>query len=246
MKTATIGLLVLIVVGRAAGAQATHEAHGRPNPDTAGMVSAADAVMSGPASDAAKKHLRLSPVRPASRADSVRAREIVRQVRAALAKYGDTASATADGYRMFMPGVKQQRIYHFTNYRHALMEAGRFDAAKPTSLLYEPVASGPPKLIGAMYTAPRRWGADRLDQRIPLSIARWHQHVNWCVPKRGETQRWGERSGNVPVFGPESPIATRDRCDQVGGRFIPALFGWMVHVNAFAGDDLAAVFGHDH
>lgn len=245
MKSATIGLLLLLAT-RTGGAQASHESHRGHNPDTAGMVSAADAVMSGPASPAAQKHLRLSPVRTATRADSVRAREIVRQVRTALAKYGDTAAASAAGYRMFMPGVKQQRVYHFTNYRHALMEAGRFDAAKPTSLLYEPVAGGPPRLVGAMYTAPRRWGADRLDARIPLSIARWHQHVNWCVPKRGETRRWGERAGNAPLFGPESPIATRDECEQAGGRFIPALFGWMVHVNAFAGDDLAAVFGHDH
>ena len=245
MKAATIGVLLLLT-GHAAGAQAAHGGHAGHNPDTAGMVSAADAVMSGPASAVAQKHLRLSPVRPPTSADSARAREVLRQVRTALGRYGDTAAATAAGYRMFMPGVKRQRVYHFTNYRHALMEAGRFDAAKPTSLLYEPVPGGPPKLVGAMYTAPRRWGAERLDERLPLSIARWHQHVNWCVPKRGETRRWGERSGNAPVFGPESPIATRDDCEKVGGRFLPVLFGWMVHVNAFAGDDLATVFGHGH
>jgi hypothetical protein len=45
------------------------------------------------------------------------------------------------------------------------------------------------------------------------------------------------------VFGPRSPIATQAACDAVGGRFFPRLFGWMVHVNAFAGTDPAVVWG---
>jgi hypothetical protein len=42
-------------------------------------------------------------------------------------------AAAADGFRKFLPGVKQP-IYHFTSWRWALL-ARRFDPARPTSLL---------------------------------------------------------------------------------------------------------------
>jgi hypothetical protein len=45
------------------------------------------------------------------------------------------------------------------------------------------------------------------------------------------------------VFGPQSPIATRDACDAVGGRFFPSPLGWMVHVNVFA-EDANDVWAH--
>jgi hypothetical protein len=65
------------------------------------------------------------------------------------------------------------------------------------------------------------------------------------MPRRGEAQRWTETSGGLPVFGPESPVATREACDKVGGQFAPTLFGWMLHANVFAGDDLSRIFA-DH
>jgi hypothetical protein len=202
--------------------------------------------MSGPMSDAAKKHRELSPTRRATPEDTVRAKEVVSQLRAALAKYADTAAAVADGYKMFMPNVKEQRVYHFTNYKNAFLEAFRFDAEKPTSILYARAPDGSLKLVGAMYTAPKRVRAARLDSRVPLSVARWHKHVNWCLPPRGASERWLERKNGMPVFGPESPIATRSACEEVGGTFYPSLFGWMIHANVFAGEDLATIFGHEH
>jgi hypothetical protein len=237
--------LLTVLVAPWALLRAQHD-HGKHNPDTTRMVGAADEVMSGPMSAEARKHLELSPARKATRADSTRAMQVARELRAALAKYGDTTAAVADGYRMFMPAMKRQRVYHFTNYRNAFMEALRFDPARPTSLLYEPAANGSLKLVGAMYSAPKRMRVSRLDDRIPLSIARWHKHVNWCVPPKGENARWAERFGNKPAFGPESPIATRAACDDVGGKFHENVFGWMIHANVFAGDDLGTIFAHDH
>lgn len=210
------------------------------------MIGAADAAMSGPMSAAAKKHMLMTPLRKATRDDSVRAREVANELRGALAKYRDTTVAVADGYKMFMPNLKTQRVYHFTNYRNAFMEAIRFDAAKPTSLLYQRDSTGRLELIGAMYSAPRRMRTRRLDGRIPLSVGRWHKHVNWCLPQKGEEARWLERRDSLPVFGPESAIATRSDCEKVGGRFQENLFGWMIHANVFLGEDLATVFGHDH
>jgi hypothetical protein len=97
-----------------------------------------------------------------------------------------------------------------------------------------------------MYTMPKHASPDRLDDRVPLSIARWHKHVNWCMPEPGEEQRWLETRDGHPVFGPESPISTKAECDAARGKFHPNLFGWMIHANVFEGGDLATVFGMDH
>ena len=97
-----------------------------------------------------------------------------------------------------------------------------------------------------MYTMPKRAGLDKLNERVPLAIAQWHKHVNWCLPKRGETARWMERQSGRPVFGPESPIATQAACDAVGGDFHVSLFGWMIHANVFEGEDLGKIFGDEH
>ena len=79
-------------------------------------------------------------------------------------------------------------------------------------------------------------------------MTRWHEHVNWCLPPRGRLDRWGETRYGKPVFGPKSAIATADACAAVGGRFLPRLFGWMVHVMAFESDDPNVIWGgaHDH
>ncbi len=198
------------------------------------------------APDNAALHMEMSPTRPIEPGDSARAATVARQLRAALMKYRDTSAAVADGYRMFLPQVKVQRIYHFTNDWRAVQEGFRFDPARPTSILYKRGTDGKLELVGAMYTAPKRFTPDKLDERVPLSIARWHKHVNWCVPKRGDTKRWLEQSNGAPVFGPESPIATKEACDRAGGVFHPVLFGWMLHANVFAGDDAATIWGDDH
>jgi hypothetical protein len=46
-----------------------------------------------------------------------------------------------------------------------------------------------------MYAAPKRFGPEKLDARVPLSVAQWHKHVNWCVPRKGEMARWREQKG---------------------------------------------------
>ena len=195
----------------------------------------------------ADPHMTLTPMRPGSGPDSMRAAAIVVQMRATLGKYRDVRVAQADGFRQFLPGVPQP-VYHFTNRRWALAEMVRFDAAKPTSLLYRKGPDGTFLLVGAMYAAPGSASFDHLDARVPLSVARWHQHVNWCVPPRGQGGRRQDTLAGRPVFGPKSSIATADACDAVGGRFLPRVFGWMVHVMAFAGDDPHVIWGagHDH
>jgi hypothetical protein len=214
--------------------------------DTVPLTHMAERAMSGQMDENMVKHMELSPLRTPTHADSIRAAAIAAELRRAIAKYRDTSAATADGYRLFLPNVKDQRIYHFTNYRHAFLAAFRFDPSKPTSILYRRGADGTLHLVGAMYTMPKHTDPDRLDARVPLGIARWHRHVNWCVPPAGDNARWLERRGGKPLFGPESPIATKAACDSVGGDFHASPLGWMIHANVFEGNDLSAIWADHH
>ena len=229
-----IGSTALILVISAIPSAAQHD-HG-----------AAERAMSAPPDSIGRLHMEVTPLRKATSADSARALKVAKELRASIAKYADTAAAARDGYRMFAPTLKTQKTFHFTKKSHAFKEAFRFDPAKPTSLLYEKDSIGRLKLVGAMYTMPKRASAAKLDERLPLSIAQWHKHVNWCVPGKKNQERWLEKKNGLPVFGPESAIATKAECEKAGGEFKENIFGWMVHANVFAGENLGAIFGHHH
>jgi hypothetical protein len=171
-------------------------------------------------------HMTWSPERAPDAADQARAEKLVEVLQDTLAKYKDYKVAEADGYKPFHPEFKHQKIVHFTRFWYALKSAFVFNPAEPTSLLYEPLPDGGYKLVGAMYTASRRASLDQLNKRVPLSVARWHQHINLCFPPKNTPPAsvdWNE-------FGPNGSIATKQACDQAGGRFYAHLFGWMVHV----------------
>jgi len=201
---------------------------------------AAEHQMAGPMAE--DPHMKLTAPRPLTAADSARGAALVAQMRAALARYRDVAAARADGFRQFLPGVAQP-VYHFTNRFNALREMFRFDPAKPTSLLYRKRPDGGFELVGAMYADRAGASEDALNDRIPLALARWHEHVNWCVPPLRGRERWTETKDSRPVFGPKSPIATPEACAAAGGRFLPRIFGWMVHVTLFSGDDPRVIWG---
>ena len=197
------------------------------------------------AATATAAHMRVTPLRPATTADSARAAAVVAKLTPAIEKYRDVRAAEADGFRQFAPGVKGQRVYHFTSRRNALREHFRFDPARPTSLLYEDGANGEKVLVGAMYVAPKRASLEDLDERVPLGIAQWHAHVDICIPKRGERERWLEWRDGQAVFGPAGLITTKTQCDSAGGRFHEQLFGWMVHVTLPKTPGGPATWGHE-
>lgn len=248
------GRFLILGVGLAVSFNASNVAaqgHVHPTQSAAGdstqMTDMADHAMDGPMSANMMKHMALTPSRTPTAADSARARQIAGDLKRAIAKYADTSAAVADGYKMFAPNVKNQHVFHFTNYGHGFKEAFRFNIDQPTSLLYKRGADGKLHLVGAMYTMPKRAKTETLDERIPLSIARWHRHVNWCLPRLRDQSRLAERDSlGQPKFGPESPVATKAACDAVGGNFFASPLGWMVHVNVFEGDDLSTIFGDDH
>lgn len=194
--------------------------------------------------DAMARHMAMTPLRPANAADSARAAQIVDRLRAAIARYRDVKVAERDGFRMFLPNVKNQPRYHFTNYLWSVENQFRFNPEKPTSLIYRPDGKGNLILLGAMYTAPKNATLDELNARVPLSVTQWHKHVNWCLPPRGERERWKETRNGQPVFGPLG-VSTEAECKAVGGQFKKELLNWMAHANVFESNDPRAIWNDD-
>jgi hypothetical protein len=244
--TITALLLGASVSAAQSGATHRHESTAAPRaPKSSGSNAPADPshavheAMSGDMS--ANPHVRMSPRRVASAADSVRAAKMVAAARSSLARYKNVRVAEREGYRMFAPNVKQD-VYHFTKLGAAFREQFSLDVSRPSSLLYRAADDGSMQLVGAMYTAPRNASLAELNERVPLGIARWHLHTNMCVPRLAQKERWTEIEDGKMVFGPASPIVTREACDAVDGRFLPVVFNWMVHANVFETD----VWGDHH
>jgi hypothetical protein len=174
-------------------------------------------------------HMKMTPLRLATPGDNDRAQVVAAAARKVAEQYQDYRKALADGYVIFLPNVPQ-RMYHFTNYRYAMEAIFDFNPEHPTSLLYEKQGVDRYKIIGVMYTAPKHASLSELDSRVPLSIAQWHAHINLCLPPKGMNQ---QISGPGPKFGLAGSISSRDKCEAAGGRFVPQIFGWMVHVYPF-------------
>ena len=201
---------------------------------------AANDAMSGSMSDHDMDmgaHMFMTDLRAANEADQKRAAEILTELRPAIEKYRDYKVALAEGFQIFFPNVPQEH-YHFTNYRYGFEAQFGFNAEHPTSLLYKKVGDGY-QLEGAMYTAPKRATEEELNERVPLSVARWHKHVNFCMPQKGT--EW--QQVNWKQFGMRGTISTEAACEQAGGVWRPQVFGWMVHVYPFESDP-AKIWAH--
>ena len=244
--------LLFVMLAAATPAAAQTKRDSAPTPPGAGaqIAQAAQSQMSGDPF-MRREHIALTPERPYSSADSARAADVASTLRRALERYRDVEVAKRDGYQIFAPDVPGQRVYHFTHYAYAMANEGSFDASKPTSLLYRKSGKNGWALEGAMYTAHAELPLEELDKRVPLSVARWHKHVNFCLPPWGGRERWRETRNGKPVFGP-SGVASEAECDAVGGRFFAEVLGWMLHAMPFGSDDPRIVFGghssgkHEH
>ncbi len=170
-------------------------------------------------------HMKMTTPRSRTPEDLARADALVKTLRGALERYKDYRVALTDGYQIFLPTLPQPQ-YHFTHYWNGFLEAFTFDPARPTSLLYKKTRNGY-ELLGAMYTMPKNATEDQLNARVPLSVASWHLHTNLCMPAKGQARvDWTK-------FGLAGSIFTPAACAQAGGRFMPSVFGWMVHVYPF-------------
>jgi hypothetical protein len=176
-------------------------------------------------------HMKMTSLRQAKAGDAARAQQVAAEARKASEKYTDYHTALAEGYEIFHPEIPQ-KMYHFTNRSYAREAFFHFNPEHPTSLLYEKHGDDY-KLIGVMYTAPKRFTEEQLDERIPLSVAQWHEHVNFCAPPAGQKKAM---MGPHPQFGLRGSITTPEACDAAGGTFRPVIFNWMVHVYPFEKD----------
>ena len=203
--------------------------HGWNSP--AAAQTASDAESGGRMANMAG-HMYLTSLRPPKTGDQQKATEIVDAARAAMAPYKDYHEALADGFRIFLPNIPQPQ-YHFTKSENGRAALTHFDPLKPTSLLYKKTIDGDYKLVGVMYTDRIGANEQELDERIPLSVARWHQHVNFCKAPAGRVDAY---FGPNAKFGLMGSIHTREACDAAGGLFLPHVFGWMVHVYPYESD----------
>jgi hypothetical protein len=184
-------------------------------------------------------HMKMTALRKQQPGDAERAQQIVDAARKAAEKYIDYHVALAEGFKIFHPEIPQ-KIYHFTSGRYAIEAFWNFNPEHPTSLLYEKHGDDY-KLVGVMYTAPKHFTEDDLNQRIPLSFAQWHEHVNFCRPPADMplAEKREKMLGPNALFGLKGSINTEEACDAAGGRFIPIVFNWMVHVYPFEKDQAA-------
>jgi len=172
-------------------------------------------------------HMQMSLKSKQQPGDEQRAQTIVLAARGVLVHYADVKTALRDGYKPFHPTGRMGEEVHYTNYRVARREQRQVDYDHPGSILYKRTAEGM-QAVGVMYTAPQDTTAEQLNAIVPLSIATWHRHVDFCGGPRSlpRDQQFGPRA----QFGPQGSIHTEEACRQAGGLWIPVVFGWMTHV----------------
>jgi len=172
-------------------------------------------------------HMQMSLKGTPHPGDEQRAQAIVVAARAVLMRYEDVNVALHDGYKPFHPTGRNGEEVHYTSYRFARKERQHVDYSQPGSILYERTPEGM-KAVGVMYTAPRDSTPEQLDRIVPLSIATWHRHVDFCAGPR--TLPFNEQFGPGAQFGPQGSIQTEAACTAAHGLWIPVVFGWMTHV----------------
>jgi hypothetical protein len=184
-------------------------------------------------------HMKMTALRKPQPGDAERAQKVADEARKVMEYYADYHKALDEGFRIFLPNIPQ-KMYHFTNFKYGREAAMSFNPEHPTSLLYEKHGDDY-KLIGVMYTAPKRFTEDDLNERIPLSIAQWHEHVNFCRAPADMpiAERLKESLGPDAKFGFKGSIHTQEACDAAGGRFLPVVLNWMVHVYPLEKDQAA-------
>jgi hypothetical protein len=197
---------------------------------------AASAAMSRSDLDS-NPHVYETVLRSVASGDQQRAAEILGILRNSMAKYKNYRAALADGFQPFMPETEQP-LYWFISNRNAYASAYEFNPGHPTCLLYKK-SKGEYQLAGAIFTAPKSATESQLDDRIPLSVARWHEHVNLCAAPNHSSAR----DGGAKQFGLDGAIVTKGPCLAARGRWVPQVFGWMVAVYPFESNP-SAIWPH--
>ena len=197
-------------------------------PMTSGTTSSTSTQMTASRHMNMGPHMKMTPYQPVTTSDITRMKAIVQNAHACFDKYQDYHLALQDGYRIFAPNIPQD-IYHFANIQSFVEAQTTFELAHPSALLYNKIADGY-QFVGVMYSAPANVAPEQLNQRIPISIAPWHLHVNFCLPA-GDTEQTLFHANSL--FGLTGTISTKAECSKLGGTFYSSMYGWMVHIPLF-------------
>jgi hypothetical protein len=200
--------------------------------DMAGMVMSGDMKDMGPSMAAMAGHMYVTPLRPKQPGDEEKVKAIIAQVKASIERYRDYHKALEDGYVIANPNVNEPQ-FHFNNQANLREAEQHFDPTRPSSLLYFQTPTQRYKLEGVMFTVPPNASEEELNARIPLSVVRWHKHINFCAAPADKVK---EYLGKHPKFGMFGSIKTADACKAEGGTFYPVMFTWMIHVFPFESD----------
>jgi hypothetical protein len=186
----------------------------------------------GPSMAAMAGHMYMTPPRPKQPGDEAKAKAVVAEMKASIERYKDYRKALVDGYVIANPKLKQPQ-YHFMSQANTREADLHFDPSKPTALLYRRTPMQEYKLEGVMYTASPDATEDELNERIPLSIARWHRHINYC---EAPEDRIKDYQAAHPKFGMFGSINTQEACTAERGIFHAHMFSWMIHVFPYEPD----------
>jgi hypothetical protein len=186
----------------------------------------------GPSMAAMAGHMYTTPIRPMQPGDKEKAKAVVAEAKATMERYKDYRKALLDGYVIANPKVKQAQ-YHFMNQANTREADLQFDPRKPTALLYRRTPTQQYKLEGVMYTAIPDATEDELNQSVPLSIARWHRHINFCAAPE---DRISDYQSAHPKFGMFGSINTQEACTAERGTFHAHIFTWMIHIFPYEPD----------
>ncbi|MGH6630784.1 MAG: hypothetical protein ACREB3_13730, partial [Burkholderiales bacterium] len=120
---------------------------------------------------------------PPMEGDRERARKIIAEVRERIMPFADYHNALEQGFTIYLPKLPQSEYHFFGMVPPAVhFQAGRHPLAL-TALMYAPAESSGYRLAGAMIRANADTPLPKLDQIAPMSIGRWHRHINVCLPR---------------------------------------------------------------
>ncbi len=225
-------LLVLVGASVISTPLDARQQQGTPKDSMAGMDMSGDMKDMGPSMEAMSGHMYVTQLRPRQPGDEEKVKAVIAQVKASIERYRDYHKALEDGYVIANPKVNEPQ-FHFNNKANLQEAEQHFDPTRPSSLLYFQTPTQRYKLEGVMFTVPPNASEDELNARIPLSIVRWHKHVNFCAAPADKIK---EYLGKHPKFGMFGSIKTADACKAEGGTFYPVMFTWMIHVFPFESD----------
>lgn len=214
-----------------AGQQDEHK-NAMPGMDMSGKNGMEDMGDMGPSMAAMAGHMYITPLRPQQPGDVEKVKDVVAKLKSTMDRYKDYRKALKDGYVIANPKLKQPQ-YHFLNQANTREADLQFDPTKPTALLYRSTPMQEYKLEGAMYTTSPDATEDELNRRIPLSVVRWHRHVNYCAAPE---DRINDYQAAHPKFGMFGSINTQEACTAERGTFHPFMFTWMIHVFPYEPD----------